>query len=98
MAHVLIVCVGRKTCNSWFTYSFESENVNACEAPSITSQLVLDSLESVPWDYDKDLHGHHNHTFICECVNFLIANILNREPLKLLLVDRYEPRRIETPR
>jgi len=72
--------------------------VNACEAPSITSQLVLDSLESVPRDYDKNLHDHHSHTFVCECVTFLIAHIPNREPLRLVLADRYEPRRIETPR
>ena len=98
MVHVLIVCVGRKTCNFWFAYSVERENVNACEAHSVTSQLVLDSLEFVPRDYDKDLHDHHNHTVICECVTFLIAHIPNREPLRLVLVDRYEPRRIETPR
>jgi len=98
MAHVLIVCVGRRTCNSWFAYFIERENVNTCETPSITSQLVLDSLESAPRDYDKDLHDHHNHTFRCECVTFLIAHIPKREPLRLVLVDRYEPRRIETPR
>ena len=31
-------------------------------------------------------------------MTFLIAHIPNREPLRLVLVDRYEPRRIETPR
>ena len=66
--------------------------------PSMPSQLDLDSLEFLPRDYDKALHDHLKHTFICECISFIIAIIPDRDPLRLVFVHRYEPSRIQTPR
>ena len=63
------------------------------------SQDELDYLESIPRDYDKDLHDTCNHTFVCECVSFVIAlRSDGRDPLRLAYVHQYEPQRMETPR
>ena len=72
--------------------------MDSLQAPSMPSQLELDALDFIPRDYDKDMHDHLKHTFVCECISFTIAHIPNREPLRLVFVDRYEPRRMETPR
>ena len=66
--------------------------------PSMPSQLDLDSVDVFPRDYDKDLQDHLKHTFVCECISFIIVLIPHRDPLRLVYVDRFEPKRIETPR
>ena len=68
------------------------------EALLMPSQEQLESLELCPPDYDKDIHDFYKHTYIGECVSFVIASIPEREPLRLAYVHLYEPRRIETPR
>ena len=66
--------------------------------PSMPSQSDLDSLDVFPLDYDKAMHDYLKHTFVCECFTFILAHIPNRDPLRLVFVQRYEPVRIETPR
>jgi hypothetical protein len=72
--------------------------VNDLEAPSMPSQEELDSLDDIPRDNDKEMHDHHMHTLVCECMTFILAYIPHRDPLRLAFVQRYEPTRLETPR
>ena len=46
------------------------------------------------------MHDTFNHTFVCECVPFIIAHRSDgSDPLeRLAYVHHYEPERMETPR
>ena len=37
------------------------------------------------------------HTYICECVSFVVVHYLERDPLCLAQIYRYKPRRLQTP-
>lgn len=93
----MLVVTGRKTCNSWFTYSTRKDpkDIGAPLAPVTDEEL--DDLERLPRDYDKEFHDSLFHTYICECLAFIVAHIPGRDPLRIAITYQYKPRRIDTP-
>jgi len=91
------VFTGRRTCNSWFAYSIPKKPKDVGTPPSPLSDEELDDYDRLPRDYDKEVHDNLFHNYICECLLFIIAIIPGRDPLRLVVTNRYKPRRLHTP-
>ncbi len=92
-----LVCTGRKTCNSWFSYFTRKDGKDIGPPPVPLTDEELDDQERLPRDYDKELHDSLFTTNICECLAFVVANLPGRDPLRIAVTYLYKPRRLETP-
>jgi len=89
--------IGRRTSNAWFAYSSPKDRKDIGPPPLPLSDEELADYERLPRDYDKEVHDNLYHTYICHCQSFVVVHIPNQDPLRLALVYRYNPRRLQTP-
>ena len=92
-----LVSTGRKTCNSWFSYSTHKDRKDISPPPVPLTDEELDDQERLPRDYDKEVHDNLFTTNICECLAFVVAHIPGRDPLRIAVTYLYKPRRLQTP-
>ncbi len=73
-------------------YSTPKDRKDISPPPVVLSDVELANYEGLPRDYDKEVHDNMYHTYICECISFVVVHIPKRDPLRLAQVYRYKPR------